>query len=289
MARPMKYGIDYFTVDCDIELNQKISLIEAEFGLKGFAIYMKLLARIYGGKGYYISWDSEQELILAKSVNEKACLVGQIVSRLVSRSLFNNTLASSFGILTSDEIQSRYLSATIERKEVLIVQEYWLINMPVGNKYVINSIKLPINEVNRSNNSINLPKSTQSKVKEILYIEDKTVFENAKLFLKSDTTWEEQFLMKFSELRKLIKYEEMVDLFIADAELKEEVEKVAQGQKELRRSFANWISFHQLRLIREKQKNTQQNGGSKTTYERRNIASNNLSEKDYNFSFAIQS
>ncbi len=43
----MKDGIPYFPLDC--ELDSKFELIEAEFGLQGFAVVVKLLQRIYGG------------------------------------------------------------------------------------------------------------------------------------------------------------------------------------------------------------------------------------------------
>ena len=35
MARPIKAGLDYFELDC--HMDEKVELIEAEFGLKGFA------------------------------------------------------------------------------------------------------------------------------------------------------------------------------------------------------------------------------------------------------------
>ena len=40
MARPLKEGIDYFSLDC--YMDDKIKMIQAEFGLKGFAIVVKL-------------------------------------------------------------------------------------------------------------------------------------------------------------------------------------------------------------------------------------------------------
>ena len=45
MARLNKIGLDYFPLDTDIELNDKIQLIESEFGLKGFAIIIKLFIK----------------------------------------------------------------------------------------------------------------------------------------------------------------------------------------------------------------------------------------------------
>ena len=46
MPRPIKNGVDYFPLD--VHLDKKFELIEAEFGLTGFAVVVKLLQRIYG-------------------------------------------------------------------------------------------------------------------------------------------------------------------------------------------------------------------------------------------------
>lgn len=50
-----KEGIEYFPLNC--RLDEKFELIEAEFGLKGFAVIVKLLQRIYGEHGYYCEWE----------------------------------------------------------------------------------------------------------------------------------------------------------------------------------------------------------------------------------------
>lgn len=53
----MKSGIDYFPLD--VALDEKFELIEAEFGLTGFGVVVKLLQKIYGGQGYYVEWTKE--------------------------------------------------------------------------------------------------------------------------------------------------------------------------------------------------------------------------------------
>ncbi|NML67631.1 DUF4373 domain-containing protein [Hymenobacter sp. RP-2-7] len=45
MARPKKTGLTYFPLDC--QMDDKIEMLEAEHGLEGFAIYLKLLQHIY--------------------------------------------------------------------------------------------------------------------------------------------------------------------------------------------------------------------------------------------------
>ena len=60
MARPIKEGIDYFTFDVDMDTDDKIYMIEAEHGLEGFAILVKLLMEIHRN-GYYYPWNSSSQ------------------------------------------------------------------------------------------------------------------------------------------------------------------------------------------------------------------------------------
>jgi len=45
MARPKKVGLEYFPLDC--KMDDKVEILEAEYGLEGFAVYIKLLQEIY--------------------------------------------------------------------------------------------------------------------------------------------------------------------------------------------------------------------------------------------------
>ena len=54
MGRQIKEGLDYFDLSC--QMDDKIKLIQAEFGLKGFAVVVKLYQKIYGGHGMKMSY-----------------------------------------------------------------------------------------------------------------------------------------------------------------------------------------------------------------------------------------
>ena len=77
----MKSGIDYFPLD--VTLDEKFELIEAQFGLKGFAIMIKLLQKIYGGEGYYAEWTTEIALLFAKRIGANGSSVSDIVSAAI--------------------------------------------------------------------------------------------------------------------------------------------------------------------------------------------------------------
>ena len=59
MARPLKTGLDYFPLD--VSFDDNIELLEAEEGLEGFAILIKLWQKIYSN-GYYIEWNEDSLL-----------------------------------------------------------------------------------------------------------------------------------------------------------------------------------------------------------------------------------
>lgn len=130
----MKDGIPYFPLDC--ELDSKFELIEAEFGLQGFAIVVKLLQRIYGGEGYYCEWTNEVALLFAKRNSTGGSVVSEIVSASIKRGIFDKDMFERYGILTSKGIQLRYLKAVDRRKQVKIKKQYLLVECALLPKNV---------------------------------------------------------------------------------------------------------------------------------------------------------
>lgn len=120
----MSNGVDYFPLE--VTLNDKFELIEAEFGLTGFAVVVKLFQRIYGGQGYYCEWNDEVALLFARKVGLGGNAVSEIVSASVKRGIFNKTLYDKYNILTSEGIQERYFKAVSRRKSVEVEKRYLL-------------------------------------------------------------------------------------------------------------------------------------------------------------------
>ena len=121
----MKSGLDYFPLNVD--LDEKFELIEAEFGLTGFAVVVKLLQRIYGGQGYYCEWTDEVALLFARKIGAGAGVVSEIVEASIRRGIFDRTLYEKYAVLTSRGIQKRYFEAVSRRKSVEVKERYLLI------------------------------------------------------------------------------------------------------------------------------------------------------------------
>ena len=128
----MKSGIDYFPLD--VTLDEKFELIEAQFGLKGFAIMIKLLQKIYGGEGYYAEWTTEIALLFAKRIGANGSAVSDIVSAAIKRGIFDKTLYDKYQILTSKGIQKRYFEIVSRRKNVEVKREYLLFDAAILRK-----------------------------------------------------------------------------------------------------------------------------------------------------------
>ncbi len=159
MARPVKDGVDYFPLS--VVLGDKMALIEAEFGLNGFAVIVKLWQKIYAERGYYCEWTNEVALLFSRSVGLGVNVVSEIVAASIRRGIFDNDIFEKYSVLTSDRIQENYFSAINRRKEVSIKKEYLLVDI---HKIISN---VNINLINVGNNSENVSNNTQSKVKEI--------------------------------------------------------------------------------------------------------------------------
>ena len=128
MARQQKDGIDYFPLDVDFFEDEKIKILWARYGADGISLYIYLLCRIYK-KGYYIKVDNDFEYILSADLNMGADKVRQVLTFLLSRSLFDNTLFQSDAVLTSTGIQKRFQLAVKERakKNPVKVGRFWLL------------------------------------------------------------------------------------------------------------------------------------------------------------------
>lgn len=135
----MKSGIDYFPLD--VALDEKFELIEAEFGLTGFGVVVKLLQKIYGGQGYYVEWTNEVALLFAKRVGLGGSVVSEIVEASVKRGIFDKTLYDKYHILTSNGIQKRYFEAVGRRKSVEVEGAYLLVNVADFSKNASIAVK----------------------------------------------------------------------------------------------------------------------------------------------------
>ena len=110
MAEPIKY----VQLDCHFN-DDKFDFIEGKFGLKGFAIVVKLFQRIYGGQGYYCEWSDRISVVFARKIGADAQLVRDVVSAAIDEGFFDKTIYEQYGVLTSHGIQKRFYEVAKRR------------------------------------------------------------------------------------------------------------------------------------------------------------------------------
>lgn len=157
-----KEGIPSFLLDC--RTNDNISEIEAEYGVKGFAVVVRLWQKIYAEKGYYCEWIERSPLLFLSNwfggnSGVTISLINEIVKRCLNNGIFDVKMYEDYSILTSTRIQEQYFDAVKRRKEILVKKEYLLVSVDKIESIVYENI----NSVCR--NSKNVCRNDTSKDK----------------------------------------------------------------------------------------------------------------------------
>jgi len=123
-------GIEYYPMNVDFFDDDKIALIEGEFGVKGSVIAIRLLCKIYR-EGYYYQWGNDECLLFARKSGADIVpnTVQEVVNGLVRRSFFDKRVFDQFGVLTSRGIQQRYFEAVRRRQKVEVRRELLLVDI----------------------------------------------------------------------------------------------------------------------------------------------------------------
>lgn len=158
-----KEGIPSFLLDC--RTNDNISEIEAEYGVKGFAVVVRLWQKIYCEKGYYCEWVERSPLLFLSNwfggnSGVTVNLIVDIVNRCLDNGIFDAGMYEKYSILTSARIQKQYFDVVKRREEILVKKEYLLISVDKIKGIVYENF----NSVCR--NEKNVYRSDTSKVKE---------------------------------------------------------------------------------------------------------------------------
>ncbi|MCL1789896.1 MAG: DUF4373 domain-containing protein [Peptococcaceae bacterium] len=160
MARQHKSGLDYFSLD--VNMDDKIRLIEAKYGITGFGVVIKLWQKIYND-GYFIEWTEERQLLFGKDINVDINTINAIINDCLRWKIFDQIIFDKYSVLTSKGIQKRFILASERRKEIELVEDYWLISRDIkANK----NGEPRVTWINVYINPVNVDIGTQSKVKE---------------------------------------------------------------------------------------------------------------------------
>ena len=158
-----KVGIESFLLDC--HTNDNMAEIEAAYGIKGFAVIVKLWQKIYSDKGYYCEWIERSPLLFLSqwfggNSGVDLNLINQVVNYAIKIGIFNESMFNEYAILTSERIQRQYFDVVKRRTEIEVIDEYLLVSVAnfKGNVNII--------EKNVCRNEKNVCRNSTSKVKE---------------------------------------------------------------------------------------------------------------------------
>lgn len=253
----MKCGLKTFPLAVD--LDDSVKYIEAEFGMKGFAVVIKLYQAIFS-RGYYLKWDIDAELLFIRDYCLSEIgrnLVSEIVQRCVKRGVFDSVLFEKYKILTSKRIQETFLTATKRSKEVIFEKEYAL---PIVYTFIANASK---NDKNVNISFKNVDISQQRKEKErkenilsytcACVIDSKELQNFAKKHSNVNVDCEDYSNIDFNLLDKHISESEFLQGITSLAWLVERYDKICNGYyKTVKRNnkvaFANQRNYSKEEL-----------------------------------------
>lgn len=139
MARPIKKGLDYFPFDIDWKKGA-MEYLYCMYGILGVAVIkLSLEPRIYGGEGYFVEYNERSSLIFSNEFGDQLSVVDtrdkkrpeiydEIVQAAIEYGIFDKEMYKKYGILTSVDIQERYVRAKEKSQRVEMESRYLLLS-----------------------------------------------------------------------------------------------------------------------------------------------------------------
>lgn len=162
MARQIKKGLSYFTLDCDIfSKTADLRPLLRKYKADGLGVYIHILCDVYG-TGYYFKPDDYEGYLLdmAEDCGISVEKVQLILAFMADRTLLDAFSLNKNTVFTSHGIQKRYAEAMKGRKRSIaeIKGDYWLLTeneeaeINTFYKSHPSSDKSEINDINSENN-----------------------------------------------------------------------------------------------------------------------------------------
>lgn len=164
----MKAGLSSFLLDVDN--STALKLIEAEYGIKGFGVVVKLWQKIYKECGYYTEFTNDVTLLFADENKLSVSLVSQIAEQACKRGIFDKGLYDKYSVLTSESIQEKFLCGVKRWKRVKLIREYLLLELGQlpANAHIVSrngGANVSISEENVCSFSTNTKSKSKNKSK----------------------------------------------------------------------------------------------------------------------------
>lgn len=185
MARPEKFGHDYFPFYTSREDRKPLRLMQSKYDNDGYVCVLELDCLIRRVNGYYLPGNDETLSELSDYCgNIKRSKLEEILLYAIESGYYDEEKYRKYKIFTNKTIQEDHIYNSQRRNNLRIKKEYMLLTdedidelgikriLTIENGYYqwfnvdINPINVNNNSVNVDNNSINVGKKYGNKIKE---------------------------------------------------------------------------------------------------------------------------
>jgi DnaD/phage-associated family protein len=157
MARPVKKGLDYYTVSTRFMVDPKVRAVLIDCGSDTIGVLISILGQIYADNGYYIEWDEESKDLskkLSYTVSDEAKVkrgsVIAVINAALNSGFFDRDKYEQYKILTSKGIQDRYAEGVAKRTAVKVNEAFVIVGSSLQKvnspKKGVNSPKTPVSD-----------------------------------------------------------------------------------------------------------------------------------------------
>lgn len=136
MARPMKAGLDWWKAEVDFLDDDKLEGALTLHGDVAVSVIFRLRSRI-AKYGYCFRWNERDQVKFANRYGGKLEVFREVVRELLADGYFNAEVYDRTMILTSEDLQRRYIDACAERKQCGIKRSLFLLDPIEFPKVVI--------------------------------------------------------------------------------------------------------------------------------------------------------
>jgi len=182
MARPIKTGLSYFPLDC--QMDSKIEMLESSHGLVGFGLYIKLLQEIYQHPAGILKINISERFSLWKTMRKRCGLdektIRELIDDMVALELFDKEEYEK-GYLTSGGVKKRVSKIEEKRQKERKKKQIKKKNYPL-RKLCENPVETPESKVKKSKVNIKIKELKEHKKKI-----EKSLSSKNELPLKNDT------------------------------------------------------------------------------------------------------
>ena len=136
-----------------------LELVQADFGIKGFGVIVKLQQEMFKQRSYYLEATDDVISLFARRNGVGSGMVSEIILSAVKRGYYDKALYDKYNILTNEAIQENFFESSKRQKKIDVYKEYL-----VGDVYKkYENVNILAKNVNISSENVNISAPNEKK------------------------------------------------------------------------------------------------------------------------------